>query len=122
MKQIVIILLMGLSFTCQAEFDVSSMVEVKPERSSLVNSDELLPNQVKTMPKSKLPTASERNKVKDFNFNKSQLLRCWQYGELIVAENGYANPSSLGQAIVSKGSQKLTGFNFGDTFCLYMGN
>ncbi len=58
---------------------------------------------------------------KDHQFDKRKLLRCWQYGQLIVAENGYQSPGPSGQVMLTKGAERMTGFDFGDTFCLYLG-
>ena len=54
--------------------------------------------------------------------DKQKLLRCWQYGQLIVAENGFSSPGAEGETILTKTGERLTGFDFGETFCLYQGS
>ncbi len=106
----------------RAEFEVSPNITVSSENKKAALADLPLNNQSKPVKRKKLDTASSRNGVKEFSVNKKQLFRCWQYGELIVAENGFTGPGAAGQALLSKGGQKMTGFDFGETFCLYMGS
>jgi len=54
-------------------------------------------------------------------FDKSKLLRCWQRGKLIVAENGWQLINQSSDTIMSKGKGRMTVYNFGDTFCMYLG-
>jgi len=105
-----------------AEFEVSPNIKVSGEKKMLSASELPLPSQSKPAVRKKLASATKRNKTKEFAVNKKQLFRCWQYGELIVAENGFTNPGPAGQKVLSKGGEVITGFDFGETFCLYMGN
>lgn len=116
------VLLISINSQSFAEFEVSPSITVSSEKKVSTNSDIPLPSQAKPAVRKKLANASTRNKTKEFSGNKNQLLRCWQYGELIVAENGLSAPGPTGQKILSKGGKQLTGFDFGETFCLHMGN
>lgn len=58
---------------------------------------------------------------KSADFDKSELIRCWQEGELIVAENGWLNPNNSGAVILERGNQKMSVWEFGETFCMYLG-
>lgn len=75
----------------------------------------------KSMATGSANVAPSKTTLKDHQFDKRKLLRCWQYGQLIVAENGYQSPGPSGQTILTKGASRMTGFDFGDTFCLYLG-
>ncbi len=59
--------------------------------------------------------------VQDIKFDQHKLLRCWQDGKLIMAENGWNANSQQGKIIMSKGNQKMSVFEFGNTFCVYLG-
>jgi len=55
-------------------------------------------------------------------FDKSRLLRCWQEGELIVAENGWDLIDSKGAALMTQGGKQMSVYAFGETFCMYLGD
>jgi len=96
-----------VSHTATAELErLPSSVKV-PEKKPLIKNKSISINQ---------------NTLKEHKLDKNKLFRCWQYGQLIVAENGFRAPGSAGQTLLSKGGSRLTGFDFGETFCLYMGD
>lgn len=55
-------------------------------------------------------------------FDKSRLLRCWQEGELIVAENGWNLIDSDTPALMTQSGKKMSVYAFGETFCMYLGD
>lgn len=54
-------------------------------------------------------------------FDKSNQLRCWQHGDLIVLENGFKPVDGNKGKLLSKGSNSLHAFDYGETFCVYLG-
>ncbi len=54
-------------------------------------------------------------------FNKSNQLRCWQHGDLIVLENDFRPVDGSKGKLLSKGSKSLHAFDYGETFCIYLG-
>lgn len=99
--------IMGFSTTAFAEIE-------RPKNSILV------PSKAPTI-KGASATLSSAN-LKELQLDKTKLLRCWQYGQLIVAENGWQNPSAEGKTILTKGGERMIGYDYGETFCLYMSN
>jgi len=55
-------------------------------------------------------------------FDKSKLLRCWQEGELIVAENGWDLIDSKASALMIQNGKQMSVYAFGETFCMYLGD
>lgn len=55
-------------------------------------------------------------------FDKSRLLRCWQEGELIVAENKWDLIDQKTSAFMVQDGKEMSVFNFGTTFCMYLGD
>ena len=55
-------------------------------------------------------------------FDKSNQLRCWQHGDLIVLENNFkpVDGGSKGK-LMSNGSKTLHAYDYGETFCVYLG-
>lgn len=54
-------------------------------------------------------------------FGKENQLRCWQNGDLIVLENDW-KPVDPGKGrLLSNGARKLHAFDYGETFCIYLG-
>ena len=69
------------------------------------------------------PAALTRNPtLKEAKFDKHNLLRCWQDGELIMAENGWKYSTDKGTTIMSKGNSSMVAFDYGETFCIYLGD
>ena len=63
---------------------------------------------------------SNANKIAEFDRDK--LLRCWQHGQLIATERDWDRVNSqLGEVLFNKGSQKMSLYEFGETFCIYTG-
>ena len=54
-------------------------------------------------------------------FSKDNQLRCWQNGELIVLENDWKAVDPSKGRLLSNGSKKLHAFDYGETFCIYLG-
>jgi len=54
-------------------------------------------------------------------FDKTNQLRCWQHGDLIVLENDWKPVDSGKGSLMSKGSKRLHAYDYGDTFCIYLG-
>jgi len=55
-------------------------------------------------------------------FDREQLLRCWQEGELISNDLGWAPDNKAdSSASFSSGSKQLLLYQFGETFCIYTG-
>ena len=54
-------------------------------------------------------------------FDKSRLLRCWQEGELIVAENDWDLIDEKVSAFMVQNGKEMSVYNFGTTFCMYLG-
>lgn len=54
-------------------------------------------------------------------FDKENLLRCWQKGELIVNESGLelAEGNELSGLEFSKKGRKIRAYQYGETFCMY---
>lgn len=55
-------------------------------------------------------------------FDKSKLLRCWQEGELIVAENHWELKDPSAGVLMTQNGKKMSVFQFGETFCMYLGD
>ena len=54
-------------------------------------------------------------------FSKENQLRCWQHGDLIVLENDW-KPVDAGKGkLMKSGSKKLHAYDYGETFCIYLG-
>ena len=104
----------------RGEFELSPDVKLAKDKPREVRNDLPLSNQVQPVVRKKLKKPHDSSVKKDFYANKSKTFRCWQYGELIVAESGYEAPSSAGKALLSKQGKQLTGFDFGETFCLHV--
>ena len=63
------------------------------------------------------------NKVnQQAQFDKSRLLRCWQEGELIVAENEWDLIDQKASAFMVQDGKEMSIYNFGTTFCMYLGD
>ncbi|MBX2868101.1 MAG: hypothetical protein KTR18_05475 [Acidiferrobacterales bacterium] len=54
-------------------------------------------------------------------FDKSNQLRCWQHGDLIVLENDFRPVDGGKGKLLSKGSKTLHAYDYGETFCVYLG-
>ena len=54
-------------------------------------------------------------------FSKNDQLRCWQNGDLIVLENDWKPVDSNKGKLLTSGSRKLHTFDYGETFCIYLG-
>jgi len=54
-------------------------------------------------------------------FNKSNQLRCWQHGDLIVLESDFKPIDGSKGKLLSNGSKSLHAFDYGETFCIYLG-
>jgi hypothetical protein len=54
-------------------------------------------------------------------FTKENQLRCWQHGDLIVMENGFTPVEPGKGRLLRKGSTALHAFDYGETFCIYLG-
>lgn len=53
------------------------------------------------------------------DYKKNQL-RCWQDGDLIVAENDWKLLDKSQAKVLHKANQKLYFYNFNETFCIYI--
>ncbi len=54
-------------------------------------------------------------------FSKENQLRCWQNGDLIVLENDWKAVDPGKGRLLSNGAKKLHAFDYGETFCIYLG-
>lgn len=54
-------------------------------------------------------------------FSKANQLRCWQHGDLIVLENDFRPIDGSKGKLMSKGSKALHAYDYGETFCVYLG-
>ncbi|MGH1543142.1 MAG: hypothetical protein ACRBHB_22180 [Arenicella sp.] len=52
---------------------------------------------------------------------KENMLRCWQNGELILAEHNWTNTVNANPILINKEKQKIYAFDYGETFCVYLG-
>ena len=59
--------------------------------------------------------------VQERRLDKNKPFRCWQDGELIIAESNWNQIPELGAFVMTKGRQRMKVYEFGDTFCLYLG-
>lgn len=106
-KVVLLSLLLGIACGAQAELERLPSSVILPEKKPTIRN---------------VGPAVTQKSIKDYSLDKNQLFRCWQYGQLIVAENGFRGPGPAGQTLLSKNGKRLTGFDFGETFCLYMGD
>lgn len=53
------------------------------------------------------------------DYTKNQL-RCWQDGDLIVAESDWQLPDKSQAKVLHKANQKMYFYNFNETFCIYI--
>jgi len=100
-------LAIGLPQTASAELERLPSTTVVPDKKALVKNKSI---------------SIYNNTLNEHKLDKNKLFRCWQYGQLIVAENGFNTPGPDGKVLLSKGGTRLTGFDFGETFCIYMGD
>lgn len=64
--------------------------------------------------------ATSANRVAEFD--RDQLLRCWQRGHLITTEGGWKPAQTLNETKkFVKGNRELLLLEFGETFCIYNG-
>ncbi len=54
-------------------------------------------------------------------YSKTQQLRCWQHGDLIVLENNFRPVDGGKGKLMTKGSENLYAYDYGETFCVYLG-
>ncbi len=66
-----------------------------------------------------IPLNTEHNKV--YKFSKSNQLRCWQDGKLIVWEDKLSPNDQSARRIFKKDSEYLYTYDYGETFCIYFG-
>lgn len=93
-------------------FSVSaSAARIDPEDLSLAETAQNTPV---------VQAATAGNRVAEFK--RYEQLRCWQEGQLIAAESGWnPGPNQKFDLSFTRGSQKLTTYSFGETFCIYIG-
>jgi len=48
-------------------------------------------------------------------------MRCWQNGELILAEHKWMNTVAANPILINKKQQKMYVYDYGETFCMYLG-
>ncbi len=97
---------MALSLQAQAGTELNGKQEVKPDNWN---------RSVKLQPM----TAKQAANVG--KFSKNNQLRCWQNGDLIVLENDWKPVDSKQGRLLSNGSKKLHTYDYGETFCIYLG-
>ncbi len=67
-----------------------------------------------------LSSGNAANQVAEFD--RQQLLRCWQEGQLISNDRGWKpNDKQAISASFKNGSQDMFLYEFGETFCIYTG-
>ena len=54
-------------------------------------------------------------------FSKENQLRCWQHGFLIVDEKDWKPVDVDKGRLLKNGSKKLHAYDYGETFCIYLG-
>ncbi|MGI9316105.1 MAG: hypothetical protein ACR2QW_02135 [bacterium] len=69
----------------------------------------------------KLQPMNKSNTGQVTAFSKENQLRCWQAGDLIVLENGWKPVDSGKGSLMSNGSKRLHAYDYGETFCIYLG-
>ncbi len=69
----------------------------------------------------KLQPMNERKTGKATAFSKENQLRCWQHGDLIVLENDWKPVDSGKGSLMRNGSKRLHAYDYGETFCIYLG-
>ena len=55
------------------------------------------------------------------NLSKLSQFRCWQQGKLIIDEVNFIPIDSSGFVLLKQGANKLRVHDFGETFCLFIG-
>ncbi len=70
-------------------------------------------------PEQRQATAKSQEKV--ITMNEANQMRCWQWGRLIIQVNDLQPASAQKGEFMVKGSDKLRAYDFGETFCLYLG-
>lgn len=53
---------------------------------------------------------------------KVNTMRCWQNGELILAENNWLNAIGTSPVLINNNQEKMYAFDYGETFCMYLGD
>lgn len=67
-----------------------------------------------------LSSGSAANQVAEFD--REQLLRCWQEGQLISNDRGWKPQNKQSSSVsFNNGSQEMLLYQFGETFCIYTG-
>lgn len=59
-------------------------------------------------------------KLAGHNFSNSSQFKCWQSGKLIVQEVNF-QPAAAKEKILTRNNKSLVGYDFGETFCMYIG-
>jgi len=130
MKYITISLVSFLLFTGSAHAELDKPKSTLMMAEAKVSVPEVNTNGNLSLPRGKNPIKNNavvanvtpsKTTLKEHQLDKRKLLRCWQYGRLIVAENGFQAPGASGQVMLTRGAERMTGFDFGETFCLYLG-
>ncbi len=67
------------------------------------------------------PMNSQQSSNGSTVFSKENQLRCWQHGDLIVLENDYKPVDPAKGRLLSRGGKDLHAFDYGETFCIYLG-
>ncbi len=98
----------ALIFSAQAMADVTTNEKAKPD-------DWNRSVQMKPM------SASKSGQVTDFPYSSDNQLRCWQKGDLIVLENDWKPVDSGKGSLLRNGSKRLHAYDYGETFCIYLG-
>jgi hypothetical protein len=68
-----------------------------------------------------LQPMNSKQKTDNMIFSKENQLRCWQHGILIAMENGYKPVDPSRGRLLQKGSTDLHAYDYGETFCIYLG-
>ena len=68
-----------------------------------------------------LQPLNSQQKTNVGGFGKENQLRCWQNGDLIVLESGWKPVDPSKGSLLSSGAKKLHAFDYGETFCIYLG-
>lgn len=96
----------AIPFAGQALADVTTNKDAKPDNWN---------RSIKLQP---LNTQQDSNVAK---YSKDNQLRCWQNGDLIVLENDWKPVDSNRGRLLSSGTKKLHTYDYGETFCIYLG-